>query len=366
MKPEWHQRYLDEAFENLPDGFNSAGTIWRSPSNIALIKYWGKSPGQIPRNPSLSFSLENAFTEMKLTVKPAKGKAFDMQYLFEGERNHSFEARIKNYMITIFPYFPFLENCSLRIESYNTFPHSSGIASSASSMSALALCICTLEEKIREADRTKDFYRKASYMARLGSGSAARSVYGGFVTWGEIEGMKNSSDEFASPLKAKTGQTFLSLQDAVLIVNPLQKKVSSSQGHALMDRHPFAEERYRQSRRNLSGLIRAIENDDVDSFIRITENEALTLHGLMMSSDPGFLLLEPATLEILSRIRQFREQSGTFVTFTIDAGPNVHLIYPAEARQKVGAFIRDELRMFCYNRSWIDDNMGPGPSELDI
>jgi diphosphomevalonate decarboxylase len=102
-----------------------------------------------------------------------------------------------------------------------------------------------------------------------------------------------------------------------------------------MEKHPFAERRYAQGRQNLNELRKALSENDVNNFIRITENEALTLHGLMMSSDPGYLLLEPASLEILTRIRRFRESTGIFVTFTIDAGPNVHVLCPGSEAEAV-------------------------------
>jgi diphosphomevalonate decarboxylase len=370
MDPGLHEKYIAESIPEIPAGTRVLESGWKSPSNIALVKYWGKAEGQIPRNPSLSFSLDRSYTEMEVAATPGKGTKLDLEYLFEGHRNKPFENRIRHYLELLYPYFPFLKGSAMRIGSRNTFPHSSGIASSASSMSALALCLCSLEEKMGrkqgQKQRADDFFRKASFVARLGSGSASRSVYGGFVSWGTIPGREGTSDEFASPLGIETGPAFHSLHDAVLIVNPLIKKVSSSQGHQLMDKHPFAGKRYGQARRNLSGLIRSLADNDMMSFIRITENEALTLHGLMMSSDPGFILLEPSTLEILERIRRFREETGTFVTFTIDAGPNVHLIYGAEARERTIRFIGDELEAFCYNGQWIDDRIGEGPLEIKI
>ncbi len=86
----------------------------------------------------------------------------------------------------------------------------------------------------------------------------------------------------------------------------------------------------------------------------------------MMSSDPAFLLLKPGTLKVLSRIQQFRKEEGIALAFTLDAGPNVHLIYPGYERGKVLAFIRDELLGFCHQEQWIDDRMGKGPEELPV
>jgi diphosphomevalonate decarboxylase len=366
MNGALHHKYLDEALGEIPESKGILKTTWRSPSNIALVKYWGKKPVQMPANPSLSFSLSNSYTEMNLTVRKLTGKEQELEYFFEGAENEAFEARISTYLRHISPYFPFLTGCNIRMESRNTFPHSSGIASSASSMSALALGICSIERIILGGSSDKDFYRKASYMARLGSGSAARSVYGGFVSWGRLEGFEHTSDEFATPLDETAGPTFTSLYDAVLIISPDKKSVSSSQGHALMDDHPYASGRYLQARENIISLRSAIIENDLESFIQITENEALALHGLMMSSDPAFLLMKPGTLQVLSRIQQFRKNEGIALAFTLDAGPNVHLIYPGYERGKVLAFIRDELLGFCHQEQWIDDRMGKGPEELPV
>ena len=368
MSSGFHQIYLDKAVKEIPGGMGILKSTWRCSSNIALVKYWGKRDVQIPRNPSLSFSLSKSLTEMKVEVRPAKEKGPSINYFFEGVRKHDFEKRISTYIKGILPFFPFLNYCSIGMMSRNTFPHSSGIASSASSLSALALCICSIEEKIAnqgvEGRRGPDFFQKASYMARLGSGSASRSVYGGFVSWGQWLENQISSDEFASALSISVGRAFRNLQDAVLIVNPAVKKISSSQGHDLMDQHPYALQRYEQAARNLTGLLKAIECNDIENFIRITESEALSLHGLMLSSDPGFILLEPATINIINGIREFREKTGKFLTFTIDAGPNVHLIYPETERTAVISFVKDYLERFCYNGQWIDDRMGEGPVEL--
>jgi len=366
MSHSLHQKYLEEAIEEIPKSMGILKLAWRSPSNIALVKYWGKKPVQMPANPSLSFSLSNSYTEMNLTVGTQAGKEQELEYFFEGTENEAFEARIRTYLRHVSPYFPFLTGCKIRIESRNTFPHSSGIASSASSMSALALGICSLERIILGGSNDKDFYRKASYMARLGSGSAARSIYGGFVSWGRMEGFEQTSDEFATPLDETAGPTFTSLYDAVLIISPDIKSVSSSQGHALMDNHPYARNRYLQASENNIRLRSAIIENDLGAFIQITENEALALHGLMMSSNPAYLLLKPGTLQVLLRIQQVRKEEGIALAFTLDAGPNVHLIYPGYEREKVLAFIREKLLEFCHQDQWIDDRMGEGPEELPV
>ena len=111
------------------------------------------------------------------------------------------------------------------IESENTFPHSSGIASSASSMSSLALCLMDFEKKSNPKISKSFFLKKASFLARLGSGSACRSIQGPVVSWGQSEFYKNSSQLFGTPLK-KIDKVFKSYQDSILIIDKQEKKVS--------------------------------------------------------------------------------------------------------------------------------------------
>ena len=125
---------------------------WRSPSNIAIIKYWGKHGVQLPRNPNISFTLDKAFTETTLHfVQKSKNDTPDdisLHFLFENQENEAFRLKQLKFLRSLIPIFPFLTKYQLNISSHNSFPHSAGIASSASSMSALALCLCEMELEI--------------------------------------------------------------------------------------------------------------------------------------------------------------------------------------------------------------------------
>jgi len=127
---------------------------WKSPSNIALIKYWGKKEIQIPLNTSLSFTLSNCHTECVVKYEPLKKSVIncDFKLLFEGKREISFEKKLNLFFKRIVDYCPFLLDLKLTIETKNSFPHSSGIASSASSYSALSLCIMDIEKKNKSKD----------------------------------------------------------------------------------------------------------------------------------------------------------------------------------------------------------------------
>ncbi|MBN2806144.1 MAG: diphosphomevalonate decarboxylase [Prolixibacteraceae bacterium] len=334
---------------------------WQSPSNIALIKYWGKHGHQLPCNPSLSMTLDKARTTTSMYYR-ADSHGLKVKYLFEGKKQEEFEMKILKLMISLQDEMPFLNQYEFRFESSNNFPHSAGIASSASSMSALALCLVSLEEiLLKENYSREDFLKRASHIARLGSGSASRSIFGNYALWGHTDDLEQSSDEYAIPFTLPVHEKFAAMGDAVLLVSSQQKSVSSSLGHHLMTVHPFAEARYKQAETNLQALMVCLQVGDFESFACIVENEALTLHSLLMTSSDDGLLLKANTLHIIDEIRRFRSETGLQMCFTLDAGPNVHLLYPLGEREKVMDFITFRLLRFCENEQWIDDQIGTGP-----
>ncbi|HEA21035.1 hypothetical protein LCGC14_1453910 [marine sediment metagenome] len=360
----------------LPSEYTSqkdTGTVrWKSPSNIALIKYWGKKPHQIPANPSISFTLSACATDTSLYFQKldtaSKSHLSDGKYsfdlFFEGEPKHSFKPKIETFFQRIQIYLPFLREYHFRIETSNSFPHSSGIASSASGMSALALCLMSLEKEF-SPDMTREFFnQKASFLARLGSGSACRSIEGPLVQWGAHLNISGSSDLYGMPYPYKIHPIFENFQDTILLVDEGQKQVSSTVGHDLMYDHPFAEQRFAQAHTHLDTFQAVLADGNLDEFIKIVESEALTLHAMMMTSHPYFVLMKPNTLEIINRIWTFRKASNTHVCFTLDAGANVHILYPENEKKIVYAFIENELLQFCQNEKHICDRTGQGAKKL--
>ena len=343
----------------------------KCPSNIAIIKYWGKHGVQLPRNPSISFTLNNAFTETKLTYKTKEkfDSTIDLEFYFEGKENEAFRAKQLNFLNTLLPIFPFLTQVHLKIESHNSFPHSAGIASSASSMAALATCLCTLENCLFmenalashsiAATVSNDFLKKASYIARLGSGSACRSVYPTMAVWGKCADVEGSSDEYAVPFENEIHDVFKTFHDDILIASRGEKSVSSRMGHGLMDNNPYAEPRYAQARLRMSAVIAALKTGDVEAFGQICEDEAMTLHALMMTNSPWFTLLKPNTLKMIEILRGYREATKTPVFFSLDAGPNLHVLYPHAFENDVKMLITNELQQYCENKQVIYDRVAP-------
>ncbi|WP_333599201.1 diphosphomevalonate/mevalonate 3,5-bisphosphate decarboxylase family protein [Flavobacterium sp.] len=334
---------------------------WSAPSNIALVKYWGKKAHQIPANPSISFTLNSCKTITNLAfAKKENDGNFSFDLLFEGQPKEDFKPKIQKFLERIAIYCPYLKNYHFTIDTQNTFPHSSGIASSASGMAALAMNIMSLEKTLNPEMTTEYFYQKASFLARLGSGSACRSVKGSVVVWGNHAEMENSSDLFGVEFPAKLHDNFMNFQDTILLVDKGEKQVSSTVGHDLMHNHPFAEQRFAQAHHNLSAIQSVLENGDLEAFIQIVESEALTLHAMMMTSLPYFILMKPNTLEIINKIWKFRNETKIPICFTLDAGANVHVLYPENVREACLQFIKDELVGYCQNGQYICDAIGTG------
>ena len=368
----------------IPSGYSHSlekGSFsWSAPSNIALVKYWGKKDNQIPSNPSVSFTLNQCktITTLSFTKKHfdtsaslSTGKLsltdseFSFDLLFEGKPKEDFKPKIQKFFERIAIYLPFLKEYHFTIDTQNTFPHSSGIASSASGMAALALNLMSLEKALNPEITDEYFYKKASFLARLGSGSACRSVKGSVVVWGNHENIKGSSDLFGVEFPNAIHKNFKNYQDTILLVDKGTKQVSSSVGHDLMHNHPFAERRFTQAHENLDKLIAVLESGNLAEFIKIVESEALTLHAMMMTSIPYFILMKPNTLEIINAIWKFRNETKIPVCFTLDAGANVHVLYPENSKEKVLQFIKEELVGYCQNGQYICDEIGNG-SQLII
>ena len=214
------------------------------PSNIALIKYWGKYANQIPANPSISYTLNHCKTNTEMEF--VANEPFSVQTFLAGNEEVKFAEKIEKYFRNIEPYLPWILQGKFIIKTENTFPHSSGIASSASGFGAIAKCLMELDKNFSSEVRDAGFeLKKASFLSRLGSGSACRSLYDGLVVWGETPEVAGSSDLFAVQYpNEEIHPIFKNFNDWVLLIHEGQKSVSSTVGHGLMNTNPYAERRF--------------------------------------------------------------------------------------------------------------------------
>jgi diphosphomevalonate decarboxylase len=228
-------------------------------------------------------------------------------------------------------------------------------------MSALSLCLMSVKEALGMP--ITDFFEEASEAARLGSGSGSRSLYGPMAAWGTHENTPGSNDRFAVAYD-QIDPIFRSFQDTILLVDKGTKKVSSTVGHQLMEGHPYAAARFQQAHTNQTALLNALREGDLEGFGTIVESEALTLHAMMMASTPYFILMHPNTLKVIEAVWAFREETATPLFFTLDAGANVHLLYPASHKDVTLSFIEEHLKTFCKDGSYLCDAVGTGPEKI--
>ncbi|MGC4128893.1 MAG: diphosphomevalonate decarboxylase [Bergeyella sp.] len=355
---------MENQFTGNPDFKISTQTVSAScPSNIALIKYWGKYDNQIPANPSISYTLNHCRTNTEMQF--FADEEFSVQTFLAGNEEKKFAEKIEKYFRNIEPYLLWILKGKYIIKTENTFPHSSGIASSASGFGAIAKCLMELDVIFKSQELKTDNQQpttdnqKESFLARLGSGSACRSLYNGLVVWGETKEVAGSSDLYAVPYNNdEIHPVFKNFNDWVLLIHEGEKSVSSTVGHGLMNTNPYAERRFREAHENFSVLKEILKSGDITGFIKLVEHEALTLHAMMMMSDPAFILMKTGTLEVINKIWDFRRITGLPLFFTLDAGANVHLLFPNDIEsEKIKDFIKTELLQHTQNGGVVKDEM---------
>lgn len=289
-----------------------------SNANIAFVKYWGVRDASInlPLNDSLSMNLSDAttVTTVQFGDFAADSLTIDGQLANAGQT-----ARASRHLDPIRALAG--TTARARIVSQNSFPMGTGMASSASGFAALTVAACAaLDLDLSE--------RELSALARLGSGSACRSVPGGFVRWHAGHDHASSYAETIAPAD------HWDLRDVLAVVSAEHKAVGSSEGHRMAHTSPFLEARLADLPRRLKRVTDALLARDIETLGEELEAEAIALHVLSMTSRPPILYWDPATLEIMKLCAVWRSE-GVPVFYTLDAGPNVHLICEAGQTQAV-------------------------------
>lgn len=285
-------------------------TIAWAPSNIAFIKYWGKynEKLRLPANSSISMNLSEAYTITSVEFNERFEKDV---FLLNGKQIEDGEA------LRVFEHLKMIKELSkmknhARIESKNNFPKASGIASSASGFAALTLAAS-------KASGLELSEKELSILSRLGSGSACRSIPEGFVEWKKG---KTNTDSYAFSLFPPD---YWELYDLIAVVGEGNKKISSTEGHAKAESSPFYKTRIKGMERKVSEIKKALSKKDFTHLGEIVEEEAVNMHSVMMTSVPPLFYWLPGTLSVMTQVLDLRK-NGTECYFTIDAGPNVHVI----------------------------------------
>jgi diphosphomevalonate decarboxylase len=286
----------------------------RAHSNIAFIKYWGNQDDalRLPVNPSMSMNLDSLYTDTTVqwnTALPSDSLILNGQVTFgKGlERVAQHLDKIRQRLGI---------DAAAQVASQNNFPMGAGIASSASAFAALAMAaVAAAEVKLAE--------RELSTLARLGSGSAARSIPAGFVEWhtGRVH-----AESFAETVAAPD---YWDLVDVIAIVSDEHKHTTSQAGHPTAKTSDLQIARVAGAIERLQICKQAILARDFPTFAEVVEHDSNLMHAVMMTSKPPLFYWKPTTLTIMDCVRQWRSE-GLAVCYTLDAGPNVHCICISE------------------------------------
>jgi diphosphomevalonate decarboxylase len=295
-----------------------------SNSNIAFIKYWGNRDAalRIPLNDSLSMNLDHAFTTTTVEFDPSLND--DVIVIGESETQGAARARAIKHLDRVRTLAKI--EARARVHSRNNFPMGAGIASSASAFAALSLAAT----RAAGLDLSE---RELSILARQGSGSACRSIPAGFVEW--IAGY-DSAGSYAYSLAAPE---HWDLRDVIAIVSAAEKKVGSSDGHSLAHTSPFLPARQNNLPARFHRVRHALLTRDLAMLGPAIEEDAVELHFMAMTSRPPIFYWSPGMVRVINAAREWRAD-GLAVYFTLDAGPNVHLICEAQDADQVAARAR--------------------------
>lgn len=299
---------------------NSATAV--APANIAFIKYWGKKNDglNLPWSDTISMNLSNALTTTTVTFdQTLSADAIEINgKTVEGKE----KERVSGHLNLIRQRAGIATKA--KVSSANSFPSSAGIASSASAFAALSVAGCAAAGlKLSEKD--------LSILARRGSGSAARSVPDGFVIWHAAGTDRGSFAETLHPAQ------HWKLHDVIVVVDQGKKGVGSTEGHGLAPTSPLFNARRKYLPPAIADLKSALAARDIERFGQIVEAEALNMHAVMMTSTPSLLYWKPGTVAVIEALRHLREE-GITGYFTLDAGPNVHIICEEDDAKKISDY----------------------------
>ncbi|MBI3380200.1 diphosphomevalonate decarboxylase [Candidatus Gottesmanbacteria bacterium] len=316
-----------------------------APSNIAFIKYWGKKDKnlRLPANTSISMNLSNAFTTT--TVEFSADNKKDEIYFGEKRMDRKSSIRVISHLDRIRRIAK--KNLFAKVVTQNSFPQSTGIASSASGFAALTLAaVGAMDLKCSEKD--------LSILARLGSGSACRSIPCGFVEW---KVSKTSENSYSFSLY---DEKHWDLKDIIAVVSTEEKKTSSTLGHENAKSSPLFSKRLEHLPARIVKLKEALKEKNIKKLGELIEKEAIELHMIMMTQDPPLFYWDGSTMEIVKLVRLWRND-GLLVYFTLDAGPNVHLICESKEENKV----LEKLKKLSYIKNVIINSPSSGARLID-
>ncbi|MCB0394392.1 MAG: diphosphomevalonate decarboxylase [Bdellovibrionales bacterium] len=281
-------------------------------SNIALIKYMGKTSHDknLPSNSSISLTLPHLHTEVELESTTGVDRWEPFRDNRKLELNEKGVKRFTDHLKRMKDRYSVSQ--SFIVRSANNFPKDSGMASSASSFAALTLAF---GEYLKDQGR-EILSQELAQLSREASGSSCRSFFGPFCIWEKSEGRVVAAEI-----------PFKNLKHVALVVSSKAKEVSSSEAHKRVSTSPLFEGRFQRTEVRMKNLMDAFSKQDWREAYEITKSEFWDMMGLFHTSHPSFSYLEPGSIEILNWVDQIWKDLGDGPIVTMDAGPNVHLIF---------------------------------------
>jgi diphosphomevalonate decarboxylase len=303
----------------------------QAPSNIALIKYMGKTDSKqnLPLNDSLSYTLNELTSSVSLETQTGSADIWEPLEL-PGYKPFSLSASAQNrylqHLARLKAHFQYKGTFIVR--SCNNFPQASGLASSASSFAALTKCaVLALSELNHQPLLTT---AEQAQFSRLGSGSSCRSFYSPWALW--------SGDTVRTP-----DLPYDSLIHQAIIISNEEKEIPSSDAHILIRTSPFYDDRHQQAAEHLKLLMQALESKDWHSAYEICWREFQSMHALFTSCAKPFTYFTPRSQEVLRLIQDFWKQHNDGPIVTMDAGPNIHLLYRPDQIDLSRQFMQESL-----------------------
>lgn len=302
-----------------------------APANIALIKYMGKKDegSNNPDNSSLSYTLNNLLSTVKLEQINSKEDIWEplnIQGTPELVLSEAGQKKFLNHLARIKEYFGYEDG--FLVQSSNNFPHSSGMASSASSFAALTRCaVFALSELTQKDILSVD---EQASISRMGSGSSCRSFYSPWALWKEdkVSAIELPYHEFIHQ---------------VVIINSAKKEVSSSEAHQRVKSSPLYAARSERAEANLTHLLQALKSKDWVSAYQICWREFQDMHQLFNTCEQPFAYITDSSIAVLNDLERLWDKNGDGPLVTMDAGPNIHLLYRPDQIEMARAFKRDYL-----------------------
>ena len=301
-------------------------------ANIALVKYWGKENEEliIPKNSSLSLTLDSLYTITEVSFIKSDRDEFYLDDKLQGDKE---TEKISTY-IDIFREKSNIQKRVL-IKSYNHVPTAAGLASSASGYAALAMGL----NKLFELNLSQS---EISKLARRGSGSASRSIFGGFVEW-----VKGDNDDNSYAKKIDDANWDIAM--IILVLNENKKKISSREAmKKTIETSPMYEAFTNAQQSDIDNIKIAIDNRDFNKIGEITEHNAMKMHSTIMSSNPPIIYFEESTIKAINKIKELRTK-GYSVYYTMDAGPNVKILCKKTESKEIINLLKNDFDNIIYS-----------------